>query len=125
MAKHDRDGMTHPQTAAAPSTVDVSGARPSDPNEQRVLAFAEQLGRIVGTIQANAAGCMDHETLNRQIEHIRVRCDEFAQATCGRQSHSRKAQTRRRLEASSDQSAPGRCDRRAWQEAPQAVAFGS
>ena len=39
--------------------------------EQRVGAFAEQLGRMVGTIQAKAEGWMDRETLNQQIVSVR------------------------------------------------------
>jgi len=42
-----------------------------DPIEQRVVAFAEQLGRMVATIQAKAEGWMDRETLNRQIASVR------------------------------------------------------
>ncbi len=39
--------------------------------EQRVLAFAEQLGRMAGTIRAKAEGWMDRETLNEQIATVR------------------------------------------------------
>ena len=35
------------------------------------MAFAEQLGRIAGTIQAKAEGWMDRETLNEQIADVR------------------------------------------------------
>ena len=35
------------------------------------MAFAEQLGRMVGTIQAKAEGWMDRETLNKQIASVR------------------------------------------------------
>ena len=49
----------------------ASGAAPADPIEQRLVAFAEQLGRMVGTIQAKAEGWMDRETLNQQIVSVR------------------------------------------------------
>jgi hypothetical protein len=39
--------------------------------EQRVLAFAEQLGRIAGTVQAKAEGWMDREALNEQVSAVR------------------------------------------------------
>jgi hypothetical protein len=39
--------------------------------EQRVMAFAEQLGRMVGTIQAKADGWLDADTLHAQIATIR------------------------------------------------------
>ena len=35
------------------------------------MAFAEQLGRMAGTIQTRAEGWMDRETLNRQIAGVR------------------------------------------------------
>lgn len=44
---------------------------PSDAMEQRVLAFAEQLGRMIGTIQVKAEGWMDRATLNPQIARVR------------------------------------------------------
>jgi hypothetical protein len=43
----------------------------SDPIEQRVIAFAEQLGRIVGTVQAKTEGWMDTEKLRKQISGVR------------------------------------------------------
>jgi hypothetical protein len=43
----------------------------ADAMEQRLMAFAEQLGRMVGTIQAKADGWMDRETLNTQIATVR------------------------------------------------------
>jgi hypothetical protein len=39
--------------------------------EQQVVAFAEQLGRIVGTVQARAEGWLDPATLNDQITRVR------------------------------------------------------
>jgi len=42
-----------------------------DAMEQRVMAFAEQLGRMVGTFQAKADGWMDRETLSKQIASVR------------------------------------------------------
>ena len=42
-----------------------------DAMEQRVVAFAEQLGRIVGTVQAKAEGWMDRDALNAQIAGVR------------------------------------------------------
>jgi hypothetical protein len=53
------------------TTSSASGATMADPIEQRLVAFAEQLGRMVGTIQAKAEGWMDRETLNQQIASVR------------------------------------------------------
>lgn len=50
---------------------DKSGATAADAMEQRLVAFAEQLGRIVGIFQAKTEGWMDRETLNTQIAGVR------------------------------------------------------
>ena len=39
--------------------------------EQLVLAFAEQLGRIAGTVQAKAEGWMDRDALRQQVAGVR------------------------------------------------------
>jgi hypothetical protein len=46
-------------------------AAANDAMEQRVVAFAEQLGRIVGTVQAKAEGWMDRDALNKQLASVR------------------------------------------------------
>ena len=65
-----RDSRTR-HTNRETTTSSASGATTADPIEQRLVAFAEQLGRIVGTIQAKAEGWMDRETLNQQIVSVR------------------------------------------------------
>ena len=60
--KHTNDGTITPN---------ASGASTANALEQRVVAFAEQLGRIAGTVQAKAEGWMDRETLNEQIAGVR------------------------------------------------------
>ena len=42
-----------------------------DSMEQKVLAFAEQLGRIVGTVQVKAEGWLDCDALRAQISGVR------------------------------------------------------
>ena len=54
-------------TAPTPS----SGAPTADVLEQRVLAFAEQLGRIAGTVQAKTAGWMDGDALKKELARVR------------------------------------------------------
>jgi hypothetical protein len=66
MAKRD-DGTTRTKGGAP----DLSGATTADAMEQRVMAFAEQLGRIAGTFQARAEGWMDREMLKKQIAGVR------------------------------------------------------
>ena len=65
------------------TTASVSGAPPADAMEQRVVAFAEQVGRIVGTVQAKAEGWMDHETLNKQIGSVRDAAADLLQYLSG------------------------------------------
>ena len=67
MAKRDNETTR----ANGTTTTNASGATTADAMEQRVVAFAEQLGRIVGTIQAKAEGWMDREALNKQIASVR------------------------------------------------------
>jgi len=67
MAKRD----TGRRTKSGATTTNAPGATTADAMEERVLAFAEQLGRIAGTIQAKAEGWMDRETLNKQIASVR------------------------------------------------------
>ena len=47
------------------------GTTPADTMEQRVAAFAEQLGRIAGTLHAKAEGWLDREALTKQIASVR------------------------------------------------------
>lgn len=50
---------------------DVAGAPPADAMEERLVAFAQQLGRIAGTVQARAEGWMDREALKKQMAGVR------------------------------------------------------
>jgi hypothetical protein len=68
MTKRD-SGTRHSNRETATSS--ASDATTTDPIEQRLVAFAEQLGRMVGTIHAKAEGWMDRETLNKQIVSVR------------------------------------------------------
>jgi hypothetical protein len=51
--------------------------------EQRVLAFAEQLGRISGTFQAKAEGWLDREALAKQIASVRDSATELLEQLAG------------------------------------------
>jgi len=64
MAKQDDDG-------AATSGSGGTAGPPADSMENRMLAFAEQLGRIVGTVQAKAEGWLDRDALSAQISTVR------------------------------------------------------
>jgi hypothetical protein len=62
----NRKDMTTPSGRAIKRS-----AQASDTVEQRVVAFAEQVGRIVGTVQARADGWLDRQTLDDQLTQIR------------------------------------------------------
>lgn len=68
MAKRDNGGK---RTNTGTTTAKASDATMTDAMEQRVVAFAEQLGRVVGTVQAKTEGWMDRDALNRQIASVR------------------------------------------------------
>jgi hypothetical protein len=39
--------------------------------EERVVAFAEQVGRLIGTVERKSEGWMDQKALNEQVTQIR------------------------------------------------------
>src|SRR5438094_7078164 len=45
--------------------------------EERVLALAHQLGRLIGTVERKTEGWLDREALNRQVTEIRDRAAEL------------------------------------------------
>jgi len=59
----ERDSSTAPATS--PDRPRVDGL------EERVLAFAEQLGRIAWTVQAKTAGWMDGDALKKELARVR------------------------------------------------------
>jgi hypothetical protein len=81
------------------ATTDTSALKPttSDAMEQRVVAFAEQLGRIAGTVQARAEGWMDRDALNQQIASVRDSAaellDQLAHGVTSAAKTARKAAT--------------------------------
>jgi hypothetical protein len=60
-----------PTRANRPTATRTSTGTTAQAMEQRVGAFAEQLGRMVGTIQVKAEGWMDYEPLNKQLASVR------------------------------------------------------
>jgi thioesterase domain-containing protein len=60
-----------------------AGTTKADAMEQRVLAFAEQLGRIAGTFQAKAEGWLDGEVLTEQIASVRDSAAELLEQLAG------------------------------------------
>jgi hypothetical protein len=60
---------SQPDGPPAPAT--STGTPSKDGLEERLLAFAEQLGRIAGTVQAKAAGWMDGDALTKELAGVR------------------------------------------------------
>jgi hypothetical protein len=75
MAK--RSGGQRTQRQTVNTNVASNPEAGSDAMEQRVLAFAEQLGRVVGTVQAKTEGWMDRDALNEQIAAVRDSASEL------------------------------------------------
>ena len=80
MAKRDNGTK---RTNGGTTTTNASDATTADAMEKRVLAFAEQIGRIAGTIQAKTEGWMDRETLNRRIASVRDGAAELLEHLAG------------------------------------------
>ena len=70
MAKRD-GGDQRSKTAAVNQSTTTEASMATDAMEQRVVAFAEQLGRVVGAVQAKTEGWMDREALQAQIASVR------------------------------------------------------
>jgi hypothetical protein len=61
------------------NTARAQAGSTGDSMEKRILAFAEQLGRVAGTVQAKAEGWLDREALNAQIANIRDTATDLLQ----------------------------------------------
>ena len=68
MAKRTRSA-TKRASSTAPNT--SSGTPTADMLEKRVVAFAEQLGQIAGTVHAKTAGLMDGATVKKELARVR------------------------------------------------------
>jgi hypothetical protein len=79
MAKRDSSGKQTKTTAA----ISTASTPTQDAMEQRVVAFAEQLGRIAGTVQARAEGWMDRDALNKQFASVRDGAAELLDQLAG------------------------------------------
>ena len=62
----------------------------SDLIEEKLVAFAEQLGGLVGTVQAKAEGWLDRSTLTKEIGRIRDNAADLL-ADMNRDALQRKA----------------------------------
>ena len=72
-----RPSSTERDSSTAP--IPSSGTPTVDGLEKRVLAFAEQLGRIAGTMHAKTAGWMDGDALKKELARVRDGAAELLQ----------------------------------------------
>jgi hypothetical protein len=83
--------------------------------EQRVLAFAEQMGWVAGTIQKKTTGWMDRETLGKQLASVRdgaVSLLEYLETAAGLKKAEPPARTRRAGRSGGVVDAPGKKHRK-------------
>jgi hypothetical protein len=80
MAKRNSE-TTRPDVVTR--TSEASGATIGAVLEQRMVAFAEELGRIAGTFQAKAEGWMDREALTKRITSVRDGAAELLEQLAG------------------------------------------
>lgn len=73
--------------------------------EKRVLALAEQLGRLMGTVERRTEGWLDQEALRNQVAQIRDEAAElmnhFGEAVSSGRSAANPAKTGSKAEAAS------------------------
>jgi hypothetical protein len=99
--------------------------------EERVLAFAEHLGRIAGTVQAKAEGWMDRDALTKQIASVRDGAAELlGQLASGTTKASRRNPAAMALGKAKGRSggvvdAPGKKHRKPMPAEPDANVAGS
>jgi hypothetical protein len=74
-----RRNPSAPQGETSTAPITSPGTPRVDGLEQRVLAFAEQLGRIAGTVQAKTAGWMDGDALKKELARVRDGAAELLQ----------------------------------------------
>ena len=71
-------------------TQEKSGTATGD-MEKRVVAFAEQLGRMAGTVQAQAEGWIDRDRLNKQLAAVRDGAADLLEQLADAANASRKS----------------------------------
>ena len=72
----------------------ASSASTVDSVEQRVVAIAEQVGRIVGTVQAKAEGWFDRKALSEQFASVRDSAADMVKHLAGAVKASKPARAK-------------------------------
>jgi putative hydrolase of the HAD superfamily len=94
MAKRDDETK---RTGAGTTATSAPVSKVADALEQRLMAFAEQLGKIAGAVETKAKGWMESDALNIQIAKVRDSAaellEQLAQATKATKPEARKARS--------------------------------
>jgi hypothetical protein len=71
MAKRSTGNTTTGRKTTAANAAEQTQEASSESIDQRIVAFAEQVGRIVGTVQAKTGEWLDREALSAQLAQVR------------------------------------------------------
>jgi len=99
-----KTARTAPQAQAQGQSEAGGGAgtdNAGDVIEQQVVAFAEQLGRVVGTVQAKAEGWLDPKALSDQVARVRDSAASLLQqigASTGQKTENTEQNTAQKTE---------------------------
>ena len=96
------------------------GTTTGDAMEQRLVAFAEQLGRIAGTFQAKAEGWLDREALTKQIASVRDSATELLEQLAGGSKRNPAALRKTKGRSGGVVDAPGKKHRKPMRTDPGA-----
>jgi hypothetical protein len=133
MAKREGGGRRTKATVSTATTASNPTAT-TDAMEQRVVAFAEQLGRIAGAVQAKTEGWMDRDALNEQIAAVRDSASDLLEqlkTTVSNMASGEKVQSKKTTAAASAKSrgrsggavdAPGKKHRKPMPQDSRAIA---
>ena len=96
-----------PTKTSKPTPEDASArsGQTADAVEQRVLALAEQMGRVIGAVQAKAEGWLEQQSLRDQLVRIREGAGEVLKHLAAGHAAGRK-EASRPPHAKTRQSAP-------------------
>jgi hypothetical protein len=104
MAKRGTTGIEGGKAAEG-----ASGEVISDAMEQRLVALAEQLGRLAGTVQTRAEGWLDSAALNKQLAGVRDSAASLlAQLGGGRKAPAKEAPAKKAAAAAPGGAGKGR-----------------
>lgn len=74
--------------------------------DEKVTAFAEELGRIVGTVHGKAEGWLEHQTLKDDLANVRDTAARLLEQLTGGSAPKKKA-TKKKAGASADKGRSG------------------